>query len=72
MNLYVVYEITNFPDINSYPMLPNALFGAAQLTKNADIDKYRYFEYGISDISRQNLGVVVLEKQVGVWELVVL
>ena len=52
MNLYVVYEITNFPDINSYPMPTNALFGAAQLTKNPDIDKHRYFEYGISDISR--------------------
>ena len=33
--------------ISSYPTLANALFGAFKLTKNADIDKYRYFGYGI-------------------------
>ena len=47
VNLYVVYEITNFHGIDSYPTLTNALFGAVKLTKNADIDKYRYFGYGI-------------------------
>ena len=47
MNLYVVYEITKFPEVSSYPTLANALFGAVKLTKNADIDKYRYFGYGI-------------------------
>ena len=47
MNLYVVYEITNFPDIDSYPTLAKTLIGAVKLTKNADIDKYRYFGYGI-------------------------
>ena len=45
MNLYVVYEITNF--IDSYATLANVLFGAVKLTKNADIDKYRYFGYRI-------------------------
>ena len=30
-----------------YPTLTNALFGAVKLTKNADIDKYKYFGYGI-------------------------
>ena len=44
---YVVYEITNFHGIGSYPTLTNALFGAVKLTKNADIDKYKYFGYGI-------------------------
>ena len=29
------------------PALENCLFGAVTLTKNADIDKYRYFGYGI-------------------------
>ena len=47
VNLYVVYEITNFHGIDSYPTLANALFVAVKLTKHADIDKYRYFEYGI-------------------------
>ena len=47
VNLYVVYEITNFHSIDSYPTLTNALFGAVKLTKNADIDKYKYSGYGI-------------------------
>ena len=47
VNLYVVYEITNFHSIDSYPTLTNALFGAVKLTKNADINKYKYFSYGI-------------------------
>ena len=47
VNLYLVYEITNFHTIDSYPTQTNALFGAVKLTKNADIDKYEYFGYGI-------------------------
>ena len=31
----------------NYPTLENCLFGAVTLTKNADIDKYRYSGYGI-------------------------
>ena len=45
MNVCVVYEITNFSEIDSYLTLANALFGAAKLTKNADIDKFRYAGY---------------------------
>ena len=47
VNVYVVYEITNFHDIDNYPTLTNALFGAVKLTKNADIGKSKYFDYGI-------------------------
>ena len=32
---------------NNDPTLKNCLFGAVTLTKNADIDKYGYFGYGI-------------------------
>ena len=32
---------------NNDPTLKNCLFGAVTLTKNADIDKYRYYGYGI-------------------------
>ena len=46
VNLYAVYEITNFHDIDNYPTLENALFEAVKLTNNADIDKYKYFGYG--------------------------
>ena len=45
--MYTVYEITSdYKDIN-YPTLDNCLCGSVKLTKNADIDKYRYFGYGI-------------------------
>ena len=47
VNIYVVYEIINFHGINSYPTLTNAIFGAVNLSKNADIDKYKYSGYGI-------------------------
>ena len=39
INLYVVYEITNFYGIDNYPTLTNALFGSVKLTKKTDIDK---------------------------------
>ena len=47
VNLYIVSEITNFHGTNNYPTLTNALFGAVKLTKNVDIDKYKYSGYGI-------------------------
>ena len=47
VNIYIVYEITNSFNVSSYPTLENCLFGSAKLTKNADIDKYRYSGYGI-------------------------
>ena len=47
VNIYIVYEITSdYKDIN-YPTLENCLFVSVNLTKNADIDKYRYSGYGI-------------------------
>ena len=47
VNIYLVYEITSdHKDIN-YPTLENCLFGSVKLTKNTDIDKYGYFDYGI-------------------------
>ena len=33
--------------ISDYPTLENCLFGAVSLTKNADINKYKYSGYGI-------------------------
>ena len=47
VNLYVHYEITTFHDTDKYTTLTNALFGAVKLTYNTDIDKYKYFGYGI-------------------------
>ena len=47
VNIYIVYEITDNFNGNSYPTLANCLFRAVKLTKNADIDKYGYSGYGI-------------------------
>ena len=47
VNIYIVYKITNNFNISDYQKLENCLFGAAKLTKNADIDKYGYSGYGI-------------------------
>ena len=47
VNIYTVYEISKNYNISSYPTLENCLFGAVRLTKNADIDRYKYSGYGI-------------------------
>ena len=47
VNIYIVYEISKNYNISSYPALENCLFGAVILTKNADIDQYKYSGYGI-------------------------
>ena len=47
VNIYIVYKITTSSSNNNDPTLRNSLFEAVILTKNADIDKYRYFVYGI-------------------------
>ena len=47
VNICIVYELTGSSFHSDDPTLKNCLFGAATLTKNADIDKYRYSDYGI-------------------------
>ena len=47
VNIYTVHEISKSINISDYLTLENCLFGAVSLTKNADIDKYRYSGYGI-------------------------
>ena len=47
VNIYIVYEISKNYNISSYSTLENCLFGAAGLTKNAVIDLYKYFGYGV-------------------------
>ena len=47
VNIYIVCELGVPGSNNNYPTLQNCLFGAVSLTKNADIDKYRYSGYGI-------------------------
>ena len=47
VNIYIVYELGASGSNDNDPTLKNCLFGAVTLTKNADIDKYGYFGYGI-------------------------
>ena len=47
VNIYMVYEISDYYSDIDYPTLENCLFGSIKLTKNADIDKYGYLGYGI-------------------------
>ena len=47
VNIYTVYEIRESINISYYLTLENCFFGADTLTKNADIDKYKYSAYEI-------------------------
>ena len=46
-NIYIVYELGASTSNVEDPKIKNCLFGAVTLTKNADIDNYRYSGYGI-------------------------
>ena len=47
VNIYIAYELAASSSHNSNPKIKNCLFGAVTLTKNADIEKYKYSGYGI-------------------------
>ena len=47
VNIYIVYELGASSSYVCDPTLKNGLFGAVTLTKNADIEKYKYSGYGI-------------------------
>ena len=46
-NIYIAYEINKNYNISSFATLENTLFGAVSLTKNNNIDEYKYSAYGI-------------------------
>ena len=47
VNIYIVHELGPSSSHFSDPTIKNCLFGAVTLTKNADIEKYKYSGYGI-------------------------
>ena len=47
VNIYIIYELAGSSSHSDDLTLKNCLFGAVTLTKNADIDKCRYFGYAI-------------------------
>ena len=48
VNVCIVYELDASGSNDSDPTVKSCSFGAVTLTKNADIDKYRYSGYGIA------------------------
>ena len=54
VNICIVYEITASGSTTNDPTLKNSLSGAVKLTKNVDIDKYRYSGYGIGFDRRES------------------
>ena len=53
VNIYIVYDLES--NLNNFvPALENCLFEAVKLTKNSDIDKYKYTGYGIGFDSKGN------------------
>ena len=51
MNIYIVHKtirIGNINNRNDNLTVQNTLFGAVSLTKNADVNKYKYSGYGIA------------------------
>ena len=45
VNIYIVYELCASSSHTSDPTIKDCLFGAVTLTKNADIEKYKYSGY---------------------------
>ena len=52
VKFYIVYEISISINIKDYLTLKNCLFGAVTVTKNADINKYKYSGYGVGGNGR--------------------
>ena len=48
VNIYIVYKLYPITSRDTTFTIQNALFGAMQITKNADTSKYNYKGYGIS------------------------
>ena len=47
VNIYIAYELAASSSHDSDPAIKNCLFDAGTLTKDADIEKYKYSGYGI-------------------------
>ena len=58
INLYISYTLgPQLRNLNTYFTLGNCLFGSVKLTKNADLDKYKYTGYSIGFDSRSEFSL---------------
>ena len=46
--IYIVYQLAASSSYDSDPTIKNCFFGAVTLTKNADIEKYKFSGYGLA------------------------
>ena len=58
VNIYIVYELAASSSHSSDPTTKNCLFGAVTLTKNADIEKYKYSGYRIGFDRRSSFSIL--------------
>ena len=61
VNIYIVYELAASSSSVSDPAIKNCLFGAVALTKNVDIEKYKYSGYGIGSDRRSSFFLLVVD-----------
>ena len=47
INIYIVYDLESNLNYNPDFTVENCLFGGVKITKNTDVDKYKYSGYGI-------------------------
>ena len=59
----IVYGINDDFPVSSYPPIENSLFGTVNLTKNTDIDRYKYSGYGIGFDRHWNFSFPGIEQQ---------
>ena len=58
INLYIFYTLgPQLRNLSEDFALGNCLFGSVKLTKNADLDKYKYTGYGIGFDSRSEFSL---------------
>ena len=62
INLYIYYTLgPQLRNLNTDFTLGNCLFGSVKLTKNADLDKFRYTSYGTGfDFTDGSYGKIVI------------
>ena len=60
-NLYIVYEITNFQSIGTYPTLKNTLSGDVKLTKNADMTSIDILDMELDFMEKDFTHTLVVE-----------
>ena len=58
VNIYIIYEINISINISDYSTLENCLLGTVRLTKNADINKYKYSGIKLDSIGKNFIQLV--------------